>query len=164
MIRTDVERVQTYLRRLFDTDRIRVVPPPKPGLSVELAVDDEVIGTVHRDDEEGEVSYSLHITILEEELPAAVENRGDADAWTSRSARAVKRHGGAFRPAPLTRRRCLLDLRQGLRPWNPFVGSCEGGANRAIAGSVSAPPHKTQNGSPGAQRLVGSSGATPHLR
>jgi hypothetical protein len=81
MNRTDVERVQTYLRRLFDTDRIRVVPPPKPGLSVELAVDDEVIGTVHRDDEEGEVSYSLHITILEEDLPpppkaAAVPVRG----------------------------------------------------------------------------------------
>ena len=43
----------------------------------------------------------------------------------------VKRHGGAFRPAPLTRRRCLLDRRQGLRPWNPFVGSCEGGADCA---------------------------------
>jgi hypothetical protein len=68
MTRTDVERVQTYLRRLFDTDRIRVVPPAKAGLSVELTVADEVIGTVHRDEDEGEVSYSLHITILEEDL------------------------------------------------------------------------------------------------
>jgi hypothetical protein len=69
MTRTDVERVQTYLRRLFGTERIAIVPPAKPGLSVEVAVDDEVIGTIHKDTDEGEVSYSLHLTILEEDLP-----------------------------------------------------------------------------------------------
>ncbi|MGE0225690.1 MAG: DUF3126 family protein [Acetobacteraceae bacterium] len=80
MTRTDVERVQTYLRRLFGSDRISIVPPPRAGLSVEVAVDDEVIGTVHKDTEEGETSYSLHLTILEEDLPpvkaAATPSRG----------------------------------------------------------------------------------------
>jgi hypothetical protein len=66
---SDIERVQAYLRRLFGSERIRVVPPARAGMSVELAVNDEVIGTVHKDTEESEVSYALHITILEEDLP-----------------------------------------------------------------------------------------------
>jgi hypothetical protein len=69
MTPTDISRVQTYLRRILGSDRIRVVPPAKSGLSVEIAVEDEVIGTLHRDDDEGEVSYSVHLTILDEDLP-----------------------------------------------------------------------------------------------
>jgi hypothetical protein len=66
----DIERLQTYLRKLFGSERIRVVPPMRRGLSVELAVNDEVIGTVHRDVDDGETSYSIHLTVLEEDLPA----------------------------------------------------------------------------------------------
>jgi hypothetical protein len=71
MTKTDIDRVQAYLRRLLGTERIKVVAPPRPGLSVEVAVDDEVIGTVHRDTDDGEVSYAVHLTILEEDLPPA---------------------------------------------------------------------------------------------
>jgi hypothetical protein len=71
MTRTDMERVQTYLRRLLGCDRINVVPPVKAGLTVELAVDDEIIGTLYQDIEDGEVSYSAHLTILEEDLAPA---------------------------------------------------------------------------------------------
>ena len=69
---SDIERVQAYLRRLFGSERIRVVPPARAGMSVELAVNDEVVGTVHKDTDDGEVSYALHITILEEDLPPPV--------------------------------------------------------------------------------------------
>lgn len=71
MTPTDIARVQTYLRRLLGSDTIRLIPPAKPGLSVEFAAGHEVIGTVHRDDEEGEVSYSIQIIVLDEDLPAA---------------------------------------------------------------------------------------------
>jgi hypothetical protein len=71
MTPTDIARVQIYLRRLLGSERIKLVPPARKGMSVELAVDDEVIGTVHRDDEEGEISYAVHITVLEEDLPPA---------------------------------------------------------------------------------------------
>ncbi len=71
MTPTDIARVQTYLRRLLGSERVKLVPPARKGMSVELAVDDEVIGTIHRDDEEGEVSYAVHITVLEEDLPPA---------------------------------------------------------------------------------------------
>lgn len=69
MTPTDIARVQTYLRRILATDRISILPPSKSGLSVEVTVQDEVVGTLHRDDDEGEVSYSLHITILDDDLP-----------------------------------------------------------------------------------------------
>jgi hypothetical protein len=74
MTKSDIERVQAYLRRLLGTERLRVVAPRRAGLSVEVAVGDEVVGTLHRDSEDGEVSYSVHLTILEEDLPPAMRS------------------------------------------------------------------------------------------
>jgi hypothetical protein len=70
MTPSEIERLQTYLRKLFGSERIRIVPPPRRGLSIELAVNDETIGTVHKDVDDGETSYSIHLTVLEEDLPA----------------------------------------------------------------------------------------------
>ena len=71
MTPAEISRVETYLRRVLGTARIEIPVPKRKGASVEVMVDKEFLGTVHRDDEEGEVSYSLHITILEEDLPPA---------------------------------------------------------------------------------------------
>jgi hypothetical protein len=71
MTPSDISRVQTYLRRLLGSERVQILPPPRAGLSVEVAVDGEVIGTLHKDVEDGETSYSVHLTILEEDLPPA---------------------------------------------------------------------------------------------
>ena len=70
MTPSEIERLQTYLRKLFASERIKIVPPMRPGLSVEVAVNDETIGTVHKDVDDGETSYSLTLTVLEEDLPA----------------------------------------------------------------------------------------------
>ena len=77
---TDIARVQAYLRTLLGNDQVNVVAPPRKGATVELAVDREVIGTVHRDEDEGEVSYSIHITVLEEDLTPAAEAAAPAAA------------------------------------------------------------------------------------
>jgi hypothetical protein len=69
MTPTDIARVQTYLRRLIGSEKINIVAPARKGLSAEVAVEDEVIGTIHQDVDEGETSYSVHLTILEEDLP-----------------------------------------------------------------------------------------------
>ena len=69
MTPTDISRVQTYLRRTFGNDRIAVEAPKRKGATVEVTVDKDFLGTLHRDEDEGEVSYSLHITILDEDLP-----------------------------------------------------------------------------------------------
>ena len=65
----DYARVETYLRRMLGSDRINVEVPKRKGASVEVTVDKEFLGTLHRDEEDGEVSFSLHITILDEDLP-----------------------------------------------------------------------------------------------
>jgi Protein of unknown function (DUF3126) len=66
---SDIARVQTYLRQTLGTDRINIEAPRSRGGSVEVRAGREFLGTLHRDDEDGEVSFSLHITILEEDLP-----------------------------------------------------------------------------------------------
>ena len=68
---TDIARVQDYLRRTFDNKRICIDPPAKRGAPVEVRIGDEFIGVLHRDDEDGDVSWSLLITILDEDLPPA---------------------------------------------------------------------------------------------
>lgn len=81
MTRSEIERVQAYLcLRLLGTERLRVVVPRRAGLSVEVAVGDEVVGMLHRDSEDGEVSYSMHLTILEEDLPPVARPSAAAPA------------------------------------------------------------------------------------
>lgn len=77
---SDIARVQTYLRKLFGSDKVMVVAPPRKGATVELAIDKEVIGTVHRDEDEGEVSFSIMITVLEEDLEPAAAGSATAKA------------------------------------------------------------------------------------
>jgi hypothetical protein len=69
MTPTEIAQVQVYLRQTFGNDRIRVVAPAKRGAPIEVRIGDEFLGVLHRDDEEGEVSYSLHMTILADDLP-----------------------------------------------------------------------------------------------
>ncbi|MBO1358234.1 MULTISPECIES: DUF3126 family protein [Acetobacter] len=67
---SEIARLQVCLRRLLDSKGLTVNAPPRPGLSVEIAVNGEVVGTVHRDEDEGEVSYAINLVVLEEDLPA----------------------------------------------------------------------------------------------
>ncbi|HET7883452.1 MAG TPA: DUF3126 family protein [Acetobacteraceae bacterium] len=67
----DIARVETYLRQTIGSDRIRIEVPKVRGGSIEVWAGKEFLGTVHRDEEDGEVSYSLQITILDEDLPPA---------------------------------------------------------------------------------------------
>lgn len=65
----ETARVQAYLQDKFDTNMIRLVRRPQADDSVEVLLDKEFIGVVYRDEDEGEVSYQFHMTILEEDLP-----------------------------------------------------------------------------------------------
>ncbi len=68
---SDIARVETYLRKTLGSDRINIAVPKHRSASIEVRAGDEFLGTLHRDEEDGEVSFSLHITILDEDLPAA---------------------------------------------------------------------------------------------
>ncbi|EKV27376.1 hypothetical protein C882_1878 [Caenispirillum salinarum AK4] len=69
MTRSEIARVQEYLRITFANPRIVVKPPKKQGQPVEVYCADEFIGVLHRDEDEGEVSYDLHMSILDLDLP-----------------------------------------------------------------------------------------------
>jgi Protein of unknown function (DUF3126) len=72
MTPSEIDRLQVYLRKLFKSELIKVVPPMRKGLSVELSVNDEIVGTVHKDVDDGETSYAITMTVLEEDLPAVL--------------------------------------------------------------------------------------------
>jgi len=65
----EIARVQSYLRKAFSNNLIQIIPPPKPTAPVEVHIGGEFVGVLHRDEDEGEVSYSLLVSILEEDLP-----------------------------------------------------------------------------------------------
>jgi hypothetical protein len=69
MTAADIARVEAYLGTALGSSRIHIRIPRNHSASVEVMAGDEFLGTLHRDEEDGEVSFSLHITILEEDLP-----------------------------------------------------------------------------------------------
>jgi len=65
---TEIKKVQDYLRQLFDNDNIGIVKPRTTHSSIEVMIGGEFIGTIFRDEDEGEVSYALNMSILAEDL------------------------------------------------------------------------------------------------
>ena len=66
----EMNRVQTYLRMKFENDAVTLKRGGKEDM-VEVFLGDEFIGTMFRDEDEGEVSYDFNMAILEFDLPSA---------------------------------------------------------------------------------------------
>ena len=62
------QRIQEYLKNKFQSNVIRVVGRPKKDGSMEVFVEDEFIGVIFRDDEDGDVPYSFNMAILDIDL------------------------------------------------------------------------------------------------
>ncbi len=64
--------LQSYLQKKLGSNKLQVVFPKHKGHPVELCIQNgrmfESIGTVYRDDDEGEVSYAISLIVLEEDL------------------------------------------------------------------------------------------------
>jgi hypothetical protein len=73
--RSEIWRLEKYLRNLFRLDTITVVERPKQADSVEVQVAGEFIGVIFKDEEDGEVSYAFNMAILEMDLPEAPASR-----------------------------------------------------------------------------------------
>ncbi len=69
MMRTETLRVQRYLREKFQNDAFIVKERRPSDGTAEVMLGDEFIGVVYRDDDEGEISFAFHMTILEMDLP-----------------------------------------------------------------------------------------------
>ena len=68
MTEVEVQKLQKYLREKFGNEHFRLVDRIKSEDSVEVYLAEEFIGTLYRDDEEGEVSYDFNMAILEMDL------------------------------------------------------------------------------------------------
>ncbi|TMJ69901.1 MAG: DUF3126 family protein [Alphaproteobacteria bacterium] len=64
----EMVRVQAYMRKVFGTKTLSVRARPKIRDSAEVYVGDEFIGTLTREDEEGELCYQFQMAILELDL------------------------------------------------------------------------------------------------
>lgn len=61
----EIAQVQAYLRNRFANNRIVLVPRANKDDSVEVSLDDEFLGVIFRDDEDGEVCFQFNMTILD---------------------------------------------------------------------------------------------------
>ncbi len=68
MTRTEIWRVEKYLRNLFRLDTITLIERQQKD-SVEVHVGGEFIGLIYKNDEEGDISYDFNMSILEMDLP-----------------------------------------------------------------------------------------------
>lgn len=64
----EIIRVQTYMRLKFQNDMVTLKRGAKDDM-IEVYLEDEFIGTLFRDEDEGEVSYDFNMAILEFDLP-----------------------------------------------------------------------------------------------
>ena len=74
MTRTEIWRLEKYMRNLFRLDTITLMERQQQD-SVEVFVAGEFIGLIYKDDEEGDISYNFNMSILEMDLPQAPPTR-----------------------------------------------------------------------------------------
>ena len=66
-----ISQVQNYLRKRFSTEAI-TIKPRKVQDSVEVYLDDEILGLLYIDDEDkNDISYDLNISILQQDIDDA---------------------------------------------------------------------------------------------
>lgn len=63
-----MNKVQEYLRKKFGTEAINLTISKKVKDQIEVNLGSEFIGTLYKDEEEGEVSYAFQMAILQEDL------------------------------------------------------------------------------------------------
>ena len=65
---SETAKIQRYLRQRFGNNKLSIARRETKDDSAELMLEDEFIGVVFEDDEDGETCYHVQISILEEDL------------------------------------------------------------------------------------------------
>ena len=68
MDKSEIKRVEKYLRDRFKMPAICVHPRPQKDDSAEVNIGDEFIGVIFKDEEDGEISYAFQMAILDIDL------------------------------------------------------------------------------------------------
>src|SRR5437868_2684644 len=61
----EIRKLDAYFKRTFKNPTLEVKARPRKDDSCELYVGDEFLGIIFRDDDEGELSYSFSMAILD---------------------------------------------------------------------------------------------------
>lgn len=78
MTRTELQRLQAYLRTTFGNPSLTLDREVRSDGSVEVMLGTEFLGVLYKDEEDGEVSYAFQMAILEEDLPQIAPARRTA--------------------------------------------------------------------------------------
>lgn len=68
MTNDEMVRVQTYMRMKFQNDQL-TLRRSAADEGVEVLMGDEFLGTMYRDDDDGDISYAFNMAILDFDLP-----------------------------------------------------------------------------------------------
>jgi hypothetical protein len=64
----EIRKLDAYFKQVFGTPGLTVKARPKKDDSVEVYKGDEFLGVIYRDEDEGELSYSFSMAILDIDL------------------------------------------------------------------------------------------------
>ena len=62
---SELAKVESYLRTKFNNPKIVIEGRENKEDSAEVLLDSEFIGVIFKDEDEGEISYDFHMSILE---------------------------------------------------------------------------------------------------
>jgi len=64
----EIRKLEAYLQKKFELDRIQVKARPRKDDSAEVYIGDEFVGVIFRDDEDEDLSWNFQMAILEIDL------------------------------------------------------------------------------------------------
>jgi len=64
----EIKKLDAYFKRVFKDSSLNVKARPRKEDSCELYSDEEFLGVIYKDEDEGELSYNFSMAILNEDL------------------------------------------------------------------------------------------------
>jgi len=64
----EIKKLDAYFKRVFQNSSLSVRERPRKKDSCELYADDEFLGIIYRDEDDGELSYNFSMAILDIDL------------------------------------------------------------------------------------------------
>ncbi len=64
----EIKKLDAYFKRTFDNQNLTVKARPRKDDSCEVYMDDEFLGIIYKDEDEGELSYNFSMAILDMDL------------------------------------------------------------------------------------------------
>ena len=65
MLHSEIDKLDKYIKKLFNSQEMNIKKLANKGDSFELYKGDEFIGTIYRQEEDGELSYDINLAILD---------------------------------------------------------------------------------------------------